>query len=87
MPGGIANNDTFGVTITGTGNGTIVRVWKNPTGLPVSPSNWDGDVTPDITFTNDPASPIDTGLYIGFAGASGGGNGREVYGFFGGDCP
>jgi hypothetical protein len=87
MPGGIANGDVFGVTITGTGASTVVRVWKNPTGLPTSASNWNGDSTPDIEFTNDPSPAYDSGLYVGLAAHSNSGAGQDTDDFFGGDCP
>jgi hypothetical protein len=87
MPGGIASGDVFGITITGTGDNTVVRVWKNPTGLPTSAANWNGDSTPDIEFTNNPSSPVDTGLYVGFRGRGLIASGQVIDDFFGGDCP
>lgn len=56
--------ETFGVTVTGTGTGTVVKVWIDPTGLP---SGW-GAAT--YTFTDDPASAVDTGLICGLGAAS-----------------
>ena len=57
----VNSGDIFGITSTGTGTSTVVRVWRNPTGLPTAADNWDGIPTPNVTFTNDPASPVDTG--------------------------
>lgn len=78
--------DVMGVTITGTGNSTVIRVWINPTGLPVSASNWDGDTTPDHSFTDDPADAVDTGNYVGIQGVWSGGV-ITWDNFFGGDIP
>lgn len=63
----IDDADTWGVTIDGTSTNTVVRCWKSPTGsAPNSATDWGGDTTPDVTFTTDPASPVDTGNLIGF---------------------
>lgn len=59
-----------GATITGTGTSTIIRFWLNPTGSPSAADNWNGDTTPDATFTDDPASPVDSGNIAGLAGQS-----------------
>ena len=65
----IATGDIFGVTISGTGTATVVRVWKTPTGdIPTSESDWGGDTTPDISFTVDPASAVNTGNNVGIGG-------------------
>jgi hypothetical protein len=63
----INDTDAFGVTITGTGTSTIIRVWRNPTGSVTAADNWNGDTTPDLTFTDDPASPVNTGNMAGFS--------------------
>jgi hypothetical protein len=63
--------ETIGATLELTGNNTIVRVWKNPTGLPSRANNWNGDTTPDVTFTQNPATPRDAGTFIGLIGFAG----------------
>lgn len=77
------------VTITGTGNSTVVRVWDDvPSGTtPTSASSWNGDTTPDATFTDDPGNPVDTGFLIGIGGAQNTGNTERFDDFFGGDIP
>jgi hypothetical protein len=60
------DGDVVGVTVSGTGNDTVVRIWKNPTGTsPDSVSSWGSDTTPDVTFTDNPATPVDSGAYAG----------------------
>lgn len=61
----LAGGDIVAMTVTGTGTSTVVRIWKNPTGLALSASDWNGDTTPDVTFTDDPASAVDSGAYVG----------------------
>lgn len=83
------NNDTIGITITGTGANTDIRMWINPTNLPTSASNWDGDTTPDGTWlTTDPgANAVDTGNQVGIGGQEGAANTVRLENFFGGDIP
>jgi hypothetical protein len=78
---------TYGVTITGTGASTAVRIWKNPTGLPTAADNWDGDSTPDVSFSNDPSSAVNTGSYAGLAGQQNSAASIYYNNFFGGDIP
>lgn len=61
----------LGVTITGTGNDTVVRGWNNVTAnAPDSASSWDSDETPDVILTTDPgANAVDTGNYVAIGGA------------------
>lgn len=68
--------EIYGITISGTGNNTIVNIWKNPTALtPTSVLEWDsGDTVPDVSFTTNPSSPINTGYYGG------------LFSNFSGDC-
>lgn len=61
----IGVTDIIGATITGLGNSVEVRCWINPTGLPNSATDWNGDTTPDATFTTNPTTPIDTGNFVG----------------------
>jgi hypothetical protein len=84
----VTSGDTFGITVEGTGADTVVRVWRNPTGLPSSPSNWNGDTTPDVTFTTDPgANAVDSGAYVGIGGFRGQDTGPFIIidDFFAGD--
>lgn len=77
---------TYGITITGTGSSTEFRVWVNPTGdIPDSATSWGGDTTPEVTFTNDPASPVDTGGFLGFGGFTS--TNMTFENWFGGDIP
>jgi len=78
---------TFGVTLDDTGNNTIVRVWNSPTGLPVSASNWDGDTSPDLTFTANPGAADDSGLVVGWGGTSDNVFTMTMDDWFGGDTP
>lgn len=60
----------WGITLTGTGAGTEVRLWKNPVATkPISATEWDsGDTTPDGSWIGvDPAgNAVDTGQKMGF---------------------
>lgn len=61
----------IGVTITGTGNDTVVRLWKDPTAnAPDSASSWDSE-SADVTLSDNPASAADTGTRVGIGGALG----------------
>jgi hypothetical protein len=85
---GTAQGKTYGVTLCGTGTSTAVRVWENPTGLPTACDNWNGDSTPDGSFTDDPgANAVDSGSYVGLGGQSGTANDVHHDDFFGGDAP
>lgn len=60
------SGDTFAVTLMGTGTDTTVRIWKNATGAtPDSGGTTWGGASPTVTFTTDPASPVDTGYLQG----------------------
>lgn len=83
----VSAGDTFGLTITGTGTATVIRIWRNPTGLPSAADNWNGDTTPEITWTDDPASAVNTGNQVGFGGFFGAAGQVQVDDFFGGDIP
>jgi hypothetical protein len=88
----VDSGDTFGVTMVGTGNSTVVRVWKNPTGgvnsITSSGTIWDGDATPDVTLTDDPASPVNSGVYVGLTDLFGGTAPQITYdNFHAGDIP
>ena len=64
-----APGDVLGVTLELTGTNTVVRVWRNPTGLPTRANNWNGDTTPDVTLTQNPPTPRDAGTFLGLLGA------------------
>lgn len=83
----IATGDTLAATITGTGAGTEIRLWVNATGAaPDSATSWGGDTTPDVSFTDNPASAVDTGPYVGICGLAN--NVNAVFdNFSGGDIP
>ena len=65
----IAPGNTIGITLELLGNNTIVRIWLNPTGLPTRANNWNGDTTPNLTMTQNPATPRDAGTFLGLIGA------------------
>jgi hypothetical protein len=68
-PAWTAFNMPMGITIEGAGNNTVIRLWVNTTGLPSATDNWNGDTTPDITFTQNPPATknVDTGEIVGLA--------------------
>ena len=79
--------DTVAATIEGTGNDTTVRIWVNPTGdTPTSASVWGGS-GPNLTFTANPASAVDTGSYVAIGGETNDPVNSLVDNFFGGDIP
>ena len=83
---GGANGDTFGITLTGTGTSTEVRMWRNPTGAaPDSAISWGGDTTPDSSFTTDPPTPVNTGSKVGLQAFHNSANTLDD--FSGGDIP
>ncbi len=70
VTGAFVVGTSFGATITGTGDSTVIRVWNNPTAnAPISATEWDsGDSTPDLELTTNPgANAVDTGNYVGVA--------------------
>lgn len=80
----------FSITITGTGDNTVVRIWTDSALLgttPVSADNWNGDTTPTATFTDNPANPVDAGSYVGIGGTQNIANDIEFNSFLGGDIP
>jgi hypothetical protein len=69
----LAAGDSVGVTITGTGTSTTVRVWKNPTNAaPVSAEYWDsGSDGPDFSLSLSGyagSNFCNTGLRVGVGG-------------------
>lgn len=84
LGGGAFGAETFCVTITGTGTSTVVRVWRGCTNTPSAADNWDGDTTPNVTFTDDPGTAVDSGGYVGIGGQQGSANTNLLDNFFGG---
>jgi hypothetical protein len=83
----VANGQVWGVTCSGTGTSTVINLWLNPTGdVPDSAGSWGGDNTPTYSFTNDPATPLNTGRYLGLGSYSDSG-GTSLDSFFAGDIP
>jgi hypothetical protein len=81
----VNTGDSFGVTITGTGNATVVRIWRNPVASqPISATEWDSGDSPTLTFTNDPTTPVDTGNVLGMGGEHDGATGGLTWDNFSG---
>jgi hypothetical protein len=78
--------DAVGIVCTGTGTGTAINVWERPTAnAPTTNALWDGGA-PSFSITDDPASPVNTGGYLGIGGI--GAAGIIAWdNFFGGDIP
>lgn len=86
-PGSISITDgtVIGMSVEGTGASTVVKIWINPTsGSPDDPTSW-GAAT--VTFTDNPASPVDTGGYVGIGGVQGSADSLRYNNFYGGDVP
>lgn len=61
-----SSENPIGITWTGTGASTRIRVWVNPTGLPSTALVWNGDDTPTATFDAAPGEyEVDSGVYVG----------------------
>jgi hypothetical protein len=78
---------TVGVVVTGTGNGTEIRVWISPTAdAPTSASSWDG-AGPTHTLDANPSTAADSGLYLGIGiNNTSSGTAATWDNFFGGDA-
>lgn len=76
----------IGITWTGTGTGTIIRMWIDTasTQHPGASATWNG-VAPDHTWSDDPASPVDSGALCGLGGGQGSANLLLYDNFSGGD--
>lgn len=84
----ISSPVTVGVTLTGTGNSTEVRVWLSPSGnAPDSAISWGGDTTPDATITDNPSSAVDSGLKVGIGVGASSAGAVTHDDVFGGDIP
>lgn len=82
--GGDLTGHTVAMTCSGTGTSTVITIWRQVTGLPSAAGNWNGDTTPDGTISNDPASPKDTGNFVGIGGQAVTGGTVTLDNFFGG---
>ena len=80
----VNGGDAFGVTVDGTGTNTIVRVWRNCTGLPTAANNWNADTTPSLTFTTNPPTPVDSGTSLGVGLVCENSSGVYIDNWFGG---
>ena len=80
----VNGGDNFGVIVDGLGNNTVVRIWRNCTGLPVSASNWNGDTTPTLAFSTNPFPALDTGTSIGVGISCADSNSAYIDNWFGG---
>lgn len=86
----VSDGDTWGVTIIGTGDDTVVRCWLNPTGdAPDSGGTTWGSASPTVSLTNNPgANARDAGKYVGIYGEGSSSNRAvDLDDFFGGDVP
>lgn len=85
---GSCSSAVFGITISGLGTATTVRIWLTPTGdAPSAADTWGGDNTPDISFTTDPGDPVDAGNTLGLGAQNASDNIVVFDGFWGGDIP
>lgn len=80
-------NDAYGITLEGTGTGTVLRAWLNPTADTPTSASVFGANAADLTYTDDPASPVDSGGSLGIACFQSTANGQRIDGWFGGDIP
>lgn len=67
LAGDFGAGDTIAVTVQGTSNQTVVKIWRNPTNnTPFSKDFWDnGADAADLTFQDNPPTPCNTGTYTG----------------------
>lgn len=63
-----ASGDTIGAVVVGSGNSTIVYVWKNPTGnSPDAGGTTWGSASPTLTLTDNPSTAVNSGSKVGLA--------------------
>jgi len=85
-------DDVIGITVIGTGNNIVIRIWKNATGAApdAGGATW-GSASPGVTFSDDPGTAnLDTGNMLGLGGnihAGGSANDILLDDFSGGDVP
>lgn len=71
----------------GTGAGTRVRVWIDPTGdTPTGINDW-GGAAADQLWENETGTAVNSGAYVFFGGSQGTANTNKWDNFFGGDVP
>jgi hypothetical protein len=88
LPASLVANEPVAITLTGTGTSTVVRIWRNPTGnTPTAANNWGGDTTPDLEFTDDPASAVNTGGVMGLGIYQNTANAQRIDDWYAGDVP
>jgi hypothetical protein len=81
----LSGSDNASFTIEGTGTSTVIRAWKNTTAdAPGSASLWDGS-GPAGSATNDPASPVNSGSYVGCGAQQGTASWNAINNFWAGD--
>jgi len=82
----VTDGVTIGITITGTGTSTEVKVWigPDPGYDPTLPATWGAA---DVTFTDNPASAVNSGPYVGLGGVQGSADSLRYDNFYGGDIP
>lgn len=79
---------TLNLSWTGTGDSTVIRVWRAPTAnTPASYDHWDAADSPTITFTANPGTPVDSGARIGIGGYEDAANQISFNNAFWGDAP
>lgn len=73
---GVSIGGALAITWTGTGTGTEIRIWTDTSGAKTSggDTSWNGDSTPNHTWTDDPSSAVNTGSGVGVGGSQGTGN-------------
>lgn len=83
------DGDIIGVTITGKGDNTIVRVWLNPTNpTPAAVDGWDtAEDTAITTWTDNPVVAADDGTKVGFRVIQNAANDNSFDDFYAGDPP
>lgn len=79
--------DVWGITWTGTGASTVVRLWRNPSNTtPSAIDGWDsGGDTADFSFTTDPGTAVNTGSYVGLRSYQGAANNAKFDNLYAGD--
>lgn len=86
---GLGAGSVISITITGTGDNTVIRIWDDVAvgTTPTAAGTWDGDSTPTASFADNPANPVDSGSYVGIGGTQNLANDIEINDFEGGDLP
>lgn len=84
MAGGDMTGQTYGISLSGTGAGTVVNAWRQITGIPSAVGNWNGDTSPDQTFGTPGANNVDTGQLVAIGGQTSLANTMTLEDFFGG---